>query len=377
MYNFTKIHKELKESVKKYIKDNIESKSNGEKINDKEFQDILKGVAHVGYFGMVVPEKYNGSEMDLVSSTLVINELAKVNASLAHIVSSANYTFCYPLLKFGTEEQKKKYLTKCVTGEKLGVLSCTEPQIETKTIFSGKGDKIILNGVKSFVTSGKIADYALVQATNSFEGMEFNRLTFLIVDLKAKGVTISKEQEPMGLKQIGLVEISFKDVELNKDNVLGEINQGGQVLMDIFNLMKLGDSSIALGLAERAYKEALEYMKIRKADNNALINMQSVQFDLAEMKTKLSLMRLLTYTVCENIEKQDANISEDTSMLKLYNTTEAKKICDACLQMFGGFGYIKGNIIEKIFRDVRAMSITGGHLAGMKSMIAFNLNYED
>lgn len=370
MYQLNEEQKELKKLTSEFVKNVVEDGAN-ERNNTNSFsEEIFKQIGEMGYLGVTIPAVYGGCEMD-VASTIIINEIAKSDASLAHLVSCCNYTFCTPINLFGTEAQKEKYIKACATGEKMGALACTEATIECHTTVKIDGDKVYLNGTKSFVTGGKYADYAIVMATTSEEGPEMERLTFVIVDLKnTLGVTIGQEQTTMGLNTISLVEINFNNVELTKEDILGPVNGGGKVLLTFGTYMRLGDSAIGLGLAERAYSEALEYVKVRTFMNQPLLYLQTVQHQLAQMKADLEMMRLAVYYAAEKASEGNMAAGLMTTITKLNVTEKANEICDKCLQLFGGYGYVKGNTIERLYRDVRGMTITGGHSEKMKMVIS-------
>lgn len=371
MYVFNEEQNNLRKIVKEFVNEEIENEANLRNSKNQIDKEFLQKVGKVGYMGMIAPEQYGGSQMDVMSSIIILNEISQSDVSLGHIISATNYTYCYPLSIFGTEEQKKLYLEPCASGKKFGTLACSESTVECNTIFEEVEDgKFCLNGVKSFVSGGKIADYVIVMATSSKESLEFNRLTFFIIDIKnTPGIQVGKEQETMGLSNIGLVEIVFTDVILSEKNVLGEIGAGIKVLLGFANVMRLGSSTIALSLAQRAYKEALEYMKVRTIDSTPIIEMQHIKYQLAEMKADLEIMELANYTVANNIQNNNGNVAEQSSIVKLFISEKAKEICDKSLQMFGGYGYIRGNTIERLYRDVRAMTIIGGHSEKIKEII--------
>ncbi len=369
MYIFNEDNNNIEKVIKEYVAECVEPGSNKRNSTKEMDEEFYKKIGQDGYMGMIIPEKYSGNELDLVSSTIILDNMSQSDASLGHILSATNYTFCYPLYIFGTEEQKEKYLKPCAEGKSFASLCCSEATIECKTSFETLEDnKYKINGIKSFVTAGKIADYALIMATN-IENR--NAITFFIVDVKnTPGVIVGKEEESMGLNNIGLVDLTLNDVIVTSENVLGEVDQGMKVMMGFANLMKLGNSTIALGIAKRAYKEARDYMKVRKIGEKPLIELQAVKHKLAEMKADLEIMNLTTYTVANNIQNNKGFLPEQTTILKLSVTEKAKEICDKALQMFGGYGYMKGNVIERLYRDVRVMTIIGGHSDSVKDILS-------
>ncbi|MCR4441816.1 MAG: acyl-CoA dehydrogenase family protein [Peptococcaceae bacterium] len=370
MFAFSKEQVSLRESVRELVNRHIE-KGAHERNNKQEYPaGVLKKLGELGYKGLLVPPEYDGAGLDVVSSMIVINEIARSDAAVAHMVATVNFGFAYPVIVYGTREQKEKYLRPCALGEKEGNFAYVEPQTEIRTVFKPAGNRFVLNGSKSMITNAPFADFAMVAATSEEPVEERERLSAFIVDLKSPGVEIGQAEETMGLQSLRIADMFFNNVTLDEGSLLGKVNQGMEIITNATNLARISNCAIALGIAERAYEEALAYAKIRKIYSTYLIDMQYVKYNFADMKADLELMRLATFNAASLFGQAGQNDFLNCCITKLKITEKAKAICDYCLQLFGGYGYIRGNILERLYRDIRAVTILGGDPDRIKSFIS-------
>lgn len=375
MFQFNKEQSLIKNSIKEFVGKRIESEANERALNKVYPNKIISELVDLGFSSLGIPEKHEGSDLDTVSSMIILNELAKSDASLAYLTAS-NFLAMDPISKFGTEEQIKNYLIPTVEGEKVGVFAFNEPDGcgpgRTSTVATQDGDYFVINGTKSMITNASNGDYALVFAKTTENPVMLDGYSLFFVDLKDnENVTIGKDEETMGLESARVAEIYLDNVRVHKSNMLGALDKGFFTFLGTMNTMRLATSSIALGLAERAYEEALEFSKTRVVGDSLTLNQtQSAQFKLADMKAQLELTKLATFYNAHLMDQQDENTAMYAAITKNHATEAAKKICDDALQMFGGYGYARGNTIERLYRDVRALSILFGPVDTIKTMIS-------
>jgi len=371
MFAFSKEQLSLRESVRELVDRQIERGAH-ERNNNREYPaEVLKKLGELGYKGLMVPAEYDGAGLDAVSAMIVINEIARSDAALAHLLATVNFGFAYPITVYGTAEQKEKYLRPCAAGEKEGNFAYVEPQTEIRTVFKPEGGRFVLNGCKTMITNAPFADFALVAATSEEPVEERERLSALIVDLKRPGVEIGPAEETMGLQSLRIADMYFNDVVLDEGSLLGKVNQGMEIITNATNLARISNCAIALGIAERAYEEALAYAKIRKIYSTPLIDMQYVRYKFADMKADLGMMRLATFNAASLFGRSGQNDFLNCCLTKLKITEKAMAICDYCLQLFGGYGYMRGNILERLYRDIRAVTILGGDPDRIKGFISY------
>ena len=378
MFLFTNKQLEIKSMIEVFVKKRIETdalKRNNEKIYPEE---IIKELGELGYCSMIIPEEYDGINIDTISNMIVINEISKSDASIGHILSTINYGFCNPIKLFGSHEQKEKYLKNFTKSNNIGALAYNEPDGislgQIKTIARKENDCYILNGTKSMISNANMADYAIVFAKTDKNPIGLEGYSFFIVKLKNNiSISIGKVEQTMGLESLNISEIHFEDVQLPESCLLGEVGKGMFIIIKSMELMRLANAAVALGIAERAFKEVSRYVTFRKVNNMPLIKLQTVQHALVDMKSLLDLMHLATFYGAYVYDKNLKDLNMQQSIIKGFVTEKAKEICDQALQLFGGYGYIKDSIIEKLYRDVRAMTIMGGSNEMLKSIIAFEM----
>lgn len=324
----------------------------------------LEALAELGLLGMIIPEEYGGTGFDSVSYALALEEISKADASVAVIVGVTNSVCCYPILGFGTEEQKQKFLIPLAKGEKLGAFCLSEPQAGSdatnlKTRAIEDGDNFVINGTKSWVTNGGEADTHIVMAVTGEENGK-KEITAFIVEKERKGVSVSSVEHKLGQRASKTTEMSFGDVSVPKENVLGGLGNGMKVAFNSLDNGRIGIGSLAVGIAQAAFEEAKDYAKDRIAFGKPIAEFQAIQFKLADMATEIEAARLLTHQAASMKDASHKKTGIYASMAKLYASEIANKVCADAIQIHGGNGYSRHYNVEKYYRDARITTIYEG-----------------
>jgi hypothetical protein len=326
-------------------------------------REFLDKLGKLGILGMTIPSEYGGTKTDYLSLILALEEIARASPSLAVIVSVHCSLFCYSIMKFGNKAQKEKYLPKAAKGEVLGAFSLTEPgagsdakNLKTKSI--REGDFYILNGTKSWVTTGSEADASIIFAATEIKpGVK--KMNAFIVEKNFPGFLASKIEEKMGLHSSLTAEYVLEDCQVPADNLLGEEGKGAAVAFHCLDGSRIGIAAQAVGLADKAIEEGVKYAQQREAFGRKISEFQAIQFMIADMSTLRDAARLLTYKAADLIDKGKP-YTKESSMAKLFASEAANKIAYQALQIHGGYGYSKEFLIEQLYRDARAFSIYEG-----------------
>lgn len=323
----------------------------------------IKGLGELGLLGMIIPEEYGGAGFDTVSYALALEEIAKADSSVAVIVSVTNSVCCYPILSFGTEEQKQKYLVPLAKGETLGAFCLSEPQAGSdatnqKTRAVADGDFYILNGTKSWVTNGGLAGVYLVMAvTRENEGRK--EITAFLVEGKSEGLKVSSIEHKMGQRASQTAEMSLTDVIVPKENVLGGIGNGMKVAFGSLDNGRIGVAALSVGIAQAALEESTKYAKDRVAFGKPIAEFQAIEHKLANMATEIECARLLTLRAAA-MKDAGKQIGSFASMAKLYASETANRVCAEAVQIHGGNGFSRHYNVEKYYRDARITTIYEG-----------------
>ena len=343
---------------------------------DKEERFPEETVAQLGERGMLgipFPEEYGGTGMDNLSYVQCIEELSKVCASTGVTVSAHTSLCAWPIYHFGTEEQKQKYLVPLASGEKLGAFGLTEPNAGTdaagqKTTAVDKGDYWLLNGTKIFITNAGPAEiYVVFAMTDKEKGNK--GITAFIVEKDMEGFSIGKHEEKMGIRGSATAELVLEDVKVPKENMLGELNKGFKVAMMTLDGGRIGIAAQALGIAEGAIKETVEYVNSRVQFGKRISQFQNTQFELAQMAANTEAAKLLVYqAACA--KDNGENYSHLAAMAKLVAAQNASDVTRRCLQLYGGYGYTRDYPIERMMRDAKITEIYEGTSEVQKMVIA-------
>ena len=325
--------------------------------------DTFKKAAELGLTGVAVPENYGGAGMDHVSYAIVIEEISRVCASTGVILSVQNSLYCDPVLRFGTEEQKEKFLVPFARGEKIGCYALTEPQagsnaaaLTTKAV--RKGDAYVINGTKAWITNGGAADAAIVYVNTQPEKGE-KGITALVVEKGTRGFAVGKEEKKLGINATACTELSFTDCEVPVGNRIGNEGEGYKVALSTLDGGRIGIASQATGIAQGALEAALSYAQQRQAFGHPISDFQAIQFMLADMATEIDAARLLTRRAAW---KQDsgARFTMEASIAKLFASEMSTRVAHKAIQIHGGYGYSREYPVERAYRDARITEIYEG-----------------
>nr|WP_166918862.1 acyl-CoA dehydrogenase [Thermonema lapsum] len=336
----------------------------------------IKKMGELGFMGMMVDPKYGGGGMDTISYVLAMEEISKIDASASVCMSVNNSLVCWGLEKYGTEEQKQKYLVPLAKGEKIGAFCLSEPEAGSdatsqRTTAEDKGDYYLLNGTKNWITNGSSAStYIVIAQTHPEKG--HRGINALIVEKGMEGFTIGKKEDKMGIRGSDTHSLMFTDVKVPKENRIGEDGFGFKFAMETLNGGRIGIAAQALGIAAGAYELALQYSKERKAFGRPICELQAIQFKLAEMYAKIEAARLLVYKAAYL-----KDIGEDYALAaataKLYASEVAMWVTTEAVQIHGGYGYVKEYHVERLMRDAKITQIYEGTSEIQKIVIARNI----
>lgn len=327
----------------------------------------------LGLLGMPFPKQYGGCETDYVAYAIAIEELSRVCGSHGVIIQTHCALCCWPILNYGTDDQKNKYLPGLLSGKKLGAFGLTEPNAGTdaagqQTKAVDKGDHWLLNGSKIFISGGGIADvYVVMAMTDKSKGTK--GISAFILEKGIPGFKIGKKENKMGIRGSIAAELVFEDCIVPKENLLGEIGKGFQVAMTALDVGRLGIASQALGIAQGAFDETVGYMKSRKQFGKTLNKFQALAFEMAEMKTRIECARLLIYNAADRRDK-GLPCTVETAQAKLFASETAMYVATKTVQFHGGYGYIKDYPVERMMRDAKITEIYEGTSEVMKMVIS-------
>ena len=343
---------------------------------DKEHRfpvETVEKMAKYGMMGIPFPTEYGGAGGDELSYAITVEELAKKCASTAVIVSAHTSLCCWPIYHWGNEEQKKKYLPDLLSGKKLGAFGLTEPNAGTDA--SGQqtraelvDGKWILNGAKVFITNGGYADVFVVMAmTDKSKGN--HGISAFIVEKGDEGFSIGKTEDKMGIHGSSTTELIFQNCVIPEDRLLSQVGDGFKVAMSTLDGGRIGIASQALGIAQGAFDVTVEYMQARKQFGKKLSQMQALQFEMAELKTRIEAARLLVYKAAAAV---DAGLpyGEEAAMAKLFAAETAMAVTTKCVQFHGGYGYTADYPVERMMRDAKITEIYEGTSEVQKMVIA-------
>jgi len=325
--------------------------------------DTFKKAAELGLTGIAVPENYGGAGMDHVSYAIVIEEISRVCASTGTILSVQNSLYCDPIYRFGTDEQKQKFLVPYARGEKIGCYALTEPQagsnaaaLATKAV--RKGDAYVVNGTKAWITNGGAADAALLYVNTQPEKGE-KGITALVVEKGTRGFAVGKEEKKLGVHATACTELSFSDCEVPVANRIGNEGEGYKVALSTLDGGRIGIAAQATGIAQGAFEAALSYAQQRQAFGHPIADFQAIQFMLADMATELDAARLLARRAAW---KQDsgARFTMEASIAKLFASEMSTRVTHKAIQIHGGYGYSREYPVERNYRDARITEIYEG-----------------
>lgn len=339
-------------------------------------------MAKNGFLGIAIPEQYGGQGCDPLTYVMCVEELAKVCGTTSVIVSAHSSLCCDPIMNYGTEEQKQKYLVPLAKGEKLGAFGLTEPGagtdaqgVQTKAVLSEDGKEWILNGSKCFITNGKEADvYIIIAYTDVVEGKrgKQKKFTAFIVEKGTPGFTFGTKEHKMGIRGSATYELIFQDCHIPVENQLGSRGKGFPIAMHTLDGGRIGIAAQALGLAEGALDRTVAYVKERKQFGRSISAFQNTQFQLANLATEIEAAKLLVYKAAEAKRTKD-RFSVEAAQAKLFAAETAMNVTTKCVQLLGGYGYIREYEVERMMRDAKITEIYEGTSEVQRMVISGDL----
>ena len=353
----------LQKSVREFAEAEVRPLAKENDETGKSPRGLFQKAAELGLTGVAIPEAEGGAGMDHISYAIVVEEISRVCASTGVILSVQNSLYCDPIHRFGTEEQKKKFLLPFARGEKIGCYALTEPQagsnaaaLATKAV--RKGDKYVINGTKAWITNGGAADAAIVYVNTQPEKGE-KGITALVVEKGTPGFAVGKEEKKLGIHATACTELSFSDCEVPAGNRIGEEGEGYKVALSTLDGGRIGIAAQATGIAQGAFEAALSYAQQRQAFGHPIADFQAIQFMLADMATEIDAARLLLRRAAW---KQDsgARFSMEAAIAKLFASEMSTGVAHKAIQIHGGYGYSSEYPVERAYRDARITEIYEG-----------------
>lgn len=336
----------------------------------------LPKMAELGLMGMMVPEEFGGSGLDTLSYIVALEEISAGCASTAVTMSVNNSLYCGPVAKYGTTEQKKKYLTDFASGKKLGAYCLSEPgtgsdAANQQTTAVLKGDKYILNGTKNFITSGPFADAMVVFAMTD-KDKRHKGISAFIVDKNFPGFGVGKVEKKMGIRASATSSIILDNCEVPKENILGNVGDGFTIAMNTLDYGRMGIATQALGIAQAAFDAARKYSKEREAFGQSISNFQAIQWMLSDMSVHIEASRLLVYKAAW-LKDQGKSCTLEAAQAKLFASETSNFVTNKAVQIHGGYGYCREYPVERLLRDARITEIYEGTSEIQRLVIARNL----
>lgn len=338
--------------------------------------ELVPMLGEIGLMGVPIPEEYGGVGMGNLEYAIVVEEVSKACASTGVTISAHTSLCCWPILYFGTEEQKQKYLPDLAAGEKLGAFGLTEPNAGTdaamqSTSAEDKGDYFLLNGSKIFITNGSYADvYVIFAMTDKSAGNK--GMSAFILEKGMEGFSFGSKERKMGIRGSATYELVFDNVKVPKENLLGKVNGGFKVAMSTLDGGRIGIAAQALGIAQGAIDEALTYVKERVQFGRTIAAFQNTQFTMAEMQTRVDAARMLVYRAA-SMKDEGENYSSEAAMAKLFASDAARDVTCKAVQLFGGYGYTREYPVERMMRDAKITEIYEGTSEVQKMVIAAHM----
>ena len=366
-FSLGKEHELARQLFKDFAQNEVKPLAQEVDENERFPRETVDKMAKNGFLGIAVPKEYGGQGCDPLTYVMCVEELSKVCGTTGVIVSAHSSLCCDPIMNFGTEEQKQKFVVPLAKGEKLGAFGLTEPGAGTdaqgqQTKAVEDGDSWVLNGSKCFITNGKEADvYVIFAVTGKIEkhGKTLKEISAFIVEKNTPGFTFGVKENKMGIRGSSTYELIFTDCRIPKENMLGERGQGFKIAMHTLDGGRIGIAAQALGLAEGALDVTVDYVKERKQFGRSIGQFQNTQFQLADMKTQVQAAQFLVYKAAIAKATQKS-YSVEAAEAKLFAAECAMNVTTKCVQLHGGYGYIREYDVERMMRDAKITEIYEG-----------------
>ena len=384
-FGLSKKHEMARSLFKEFAENEVKPLAQEVDETEKFPTGTVEKMAKYGFLGIPVPKELGGQGCDILTYAMCVEELSKVCGTTGVIVSAHTSLCVDPILTFGTPEQKEKYVPDLASGKKLGAFGLTEPMAgtdaqgqQTKAVLDG--DEWILNGSKCFITNGKEADvYIVIAVTGKVEkrGRTMKEISAFIVEKGTPGFTFGVKEKKMGIRGSSTYELIFTDCRIPKENLLGKQGKGFNIAMHTLDGGRIGIAAQALGLAEGALETTIAYVKERKQFGRSIAQFQNTQFQLADMATKVKAAQLMVYRAALKKDEYQAgakvSYSVEAAMAKLYAAEVAMEVTTKCVQLHGGYGYIREYDVERMMRDAKITEIYEGTSEVQRMVISANL----
>ena len=380
-FNLNKTQELFRQMIREFAEKEV--KPLAAEIDEQERfpQETVEKMAKLGIFGIPVPKQYGGAGGDNLMYSIAVEELSRCCATTGVVVSAHTSLCMAPILKFGTEEQKMKYVPKLASGEWIGAFGLTEPNAGTdaagqQTTAVLDGDEWVINGNKIFITNAGHANvYIVIAMTDKSLGTK--GISAFIMEATTPGFSVGKKELKMGIRGSATAELIFNNCRIPKENLLGKVGEGFKIAMMTLDGGRIGIASQALGIAQGALDETVKYTKERKQFGKAIAKFQNTQFQMADLKTKIEAARLLVRSAAfkedEHTANPKVNFSADAAMAKLYAAEVAMEVTTKCVQFHGGYGYTREYPVERMMRDAKITEIYEGTSEVQRMVIAGKL----
>jgi alkylation response protein AidB-like acyl-CoA dehydrogenase len=363
----------IQDAARQYVEEVIAPNS-AEWDRNKTFpSEALRGLGELGFYGMLVPEQWGGSDIGYFSASLVLEEIGAGDAACSTVISVTNSVGCMPILNFGNDYQKEHFLKPLASGKHLGAFCLTEPHAgsdasDLRTKAKLVDDHYVINGVKQFITSGKNADTAIVFAvTDANAGKK--GISAFIVPTNSPGYNVTNVEHKMGQHASDTAQISFEDCKIPKENLLGKEGEGYKIALSGLEGGRIGIAAQSVGIARAALDAAKQYANERSAFGKEIHQHQAIGFMIADMATELDAARLMVQRAAR-LKDAGKPCLKEASMAKLFASEVAEKVCSKAIQVFGGYGYLNDFPVERFYRDVRVCQIYEGTSEVQKLVIS-------
>jgi alkylation response protein AidB-like acyl-CoA dehydrogenase len=376
-FTFTEEQKQLRKTVREFAEGEIAPHVMEWDEASHFPTEILPKLAEMGLLGVIFPEEYGGAGLGYIEYAAAIEELSRVDGSVGLFVAAHNSLCSNHVYKFGSEEQKRKYLVPLAQGKKLGAWSLTEPAAGsdaggTRTTAVRQGHCWVLNGAKTFTTNGHYADVCVAMAVTD-KGKDSHGISAFILEKGMPGFRPGKKENKLGMRASDTSEVIFTDCRVPAENLLGPEGEGFISSLKILDGGRISIAALALGMAQGALEAATKYAKQRKQFGQPISEFQAIQFKLADMATEVEAARLLVYQAAWLADQENVRFTRESSMAKLFASEVAVRVANECVQIHGGYGFIKDYPAEKFYRDVKLCTIGEGTSEIQKLVIARQL----
>ena len=372
-FNLTEEQEAIRELIRNFSLNEVKPLAADVDKNHRFPEETVQKLAETGFLGMVIPTEYGGAGTDDLSYIISVEELSRVCATTGVIVSAHTSLCCWPIYKFGTKEQKDKYLHDLASGRKLGAFALTEASAGTdaasqRSVAVLEGNEYIINGSKVFITNGgKAETYIIFAMTDKTKGLK--GISAFIVESTTPGFSIGKKEDKLGIRGSSTTELIFQDMRIPKENLLGKEGDGFKIAMQTLDGGRIGIAAQALGIAQGALDETIKYVLERQQFNKPIASFQAIQFEIANMATQIEAARLLTYQAA-TAKQEGRPYSKLAAMAKLFAAETAMYVTTKAVQLHGGYGYTTDYSVERMMRDAKITEIYEGTSEVQRMVIA-------